>query len=100
VLAIADRVGYEVVELEGGNELSGGVRATVAGRPVEAIVLRPRGGPANPLEDEELHAKFRRNAALTLGEGGAERLLAELDSLQDRPVAEVAAALALGTIRA
>ncbi|HEX3241317.1 MAG TPA: MmgE/PrpD family protein [Solirubrobacterales bacterium] len=99
-LAVADRVIYEVVDFEGGNELSGGVRASVGGRPVEAVVLRPRGGPANPIEDEELHAKFRRNAALALGEAGAERLLTGLDSLQDRPVAEVAAALALNTIDA
>jgi 2-methylcitrate dehydratase PrpD len=100
ILAIAAGVSYEVVEFEGGNDLSGGVRATVAGRPVEATVLRPRGGPANPIEDEELWAKFRRNAAMALGAEAADRLLAQLDSLQGRPVAEVAAALAPNTIAA
>lgn len=95
ILAIADRVSYEVVGFEGGNELSGGVRATVAGRPVEAIVLRPRGGPANPLEDAEIEAKFTRNAALALGAEGAAGLLATMTALERHPVAEAAAALAV-----
>ncbi|MBK5220614.1 MAG: MmgE/PrpD family protein, partial [Thermoleophilia bacterium] len=93
ILAIAAGISYEVVDFEDGNDLSGGVRATVAGRPVEATVLRPRGGPANPIDDEELHAKFRRNAALALGEDGAGQLLEQLTTLEERPVAEVAAML-------
>lgn len=93
ILAIAAGISYEVVDFEDGNDLSGGVRATVAGRPVEATVLRPRGGPANPIDDEELHAKFRRNAALALGEDGAGQLLEQLTTLEERPVAEVAATL-------
>lgn len=94
VLAVADRVAYEVVDFEDGNELSGGVRATVGGRPVEAVVLRPRGGPANPLEDAEIEAKFARNAALALGEDGAASLLATLTALERHPVAAAAAPLA------
>jgi len=41
-----------------------------------------------------MHAKFIRNAEMALGAEQAERLLAQLDSLQDRPVAAVAAAMA------
>ncbi len=81
-LAIAAKVSYEVAEFEGGNDLSGGVRARVGGREVEARVLQPRGGPANPLSDDELHAKFRRNASLALPAERVEALLGVLVGLE------------------
>ena len=93
VLDLAARVSYEVAELEGGNELSGAVRARAAGRELEATVLRPRGGPANPVAPEEIHAKFLRNAGLALPGPEAERLLASLDGLERHDAAEVAALL-------
>lgn len=93
ILELAGRVGYEVVEFEGGSDVSGGIRATVGGREREARVLSPRGTPANPMSEEEVHAKFRRNASLALPAEEAERLLETLAGLERRPVASVAAGL-------
>lgn len=92
-LEIAAKVSYEVAEFDGGNDLSGGVRARVAGRDFEARVLQPRGGPANPLSDEELRAKFRRNASLALPDERADDLLDVLAGLEERSAEEVAARL-------
>lgn len=93
VLDLAARVSYELAGFEGGNELSGGVRARAGGRSFEATVLRPRGGQANPVEPEEIHAKFLRNAGLALPAPAAERLLAVLAGLERHDAAEVGALL-------
>jgi 2-methylcitrate dehydratase PrpD len=93
-LEIATKVTYEVTEFEGGNDLSGGVRVRVRGQDFEARVLQPRGGPANPLSEAELHAKFRRNASLALSGEHAERLLGTLAELDGHTAAEVAAGFA------
>jgi 2-methylcitrate dehydratase PrpD len=92
-LEIAAKVTYEVTEFEAGNDLSGGVRARAGGRQVEARVLQPRGGPANPLSDEALHTKFRRNASLALGEERAEQLLSVLVDLDAYGAADVSGVL-------
>lgn len=93
-LAIAAKVTYEVVEFEGGNDLSGGVRARVGGRDFEARVLQPRGGPDNPLSVEELHAKFLRNVSLALPGERAEQLLGDLADLDENTAADIAAGFA------
>lgn len=93
ILELAAGIAYEVVEFEGGNDISGGVRARVGGRELEARVLSPRGGPANPLSEEELREKFRRNASLALPADEAERLLDVLAALERHAVADVAAGL-------
>jgi 2-methylcitrate dehydratase PrpD len=85
-LEIAARVTYEVAEFEGGNDLSGGVRARVGGRDFEARVLQPRGGPGNPLSEAEIHAKFRGNAGLALPNEEVDRLLDVLSRLNEQAV--------------
>jgi 2-methylcitrate dehydratase PrpD len=94
ILELAAGIGYEVVGFEGGNDISGGVRARVGGRELEARVLSPRGGPANPLSEEELREKFRRNAELALPAGEAEALLDTLAALETHGVADAAGGLA------
>jgi 2-methylcitrate dehydratase PrpD len=90
VLALADRVTYEIVPFDGGNDLSGGIRARTGSGTVERRVVRPRGGPENPMAPDELREKFRRNAALALAEEDAERLLETLDGLEERQVTDAA----------
>ncbi|HEX5608839.1 MAG TPA: MmgE/PrpD family protein [Solirubrobacterales bacterium] len=96
ILELASGVTYEVAEFEGGSEFSGGVRARVGDRELEARVLSPRGGPANPLSEEDLRAKFRGNAGLALPAAEAERLLDALTHLDRHAVADVTAQLAAG----
>jgi 2-methylcitrate dehydratase PrpD len=97
-LEIAAKVSYEVAEFEDGNDLSGGVRVRAGGRELEARVRQPRGGPANPLGDDELFAKFLRNAGLALADGEAERLLAVLSGLEEHSAADVATQLGAATV--
>ena len=78
-----------MAEFEGGNDLSGGVRARVAGQDYEARVMQPRGGPANPLSDDELRAKFVRNASLALPAERVGELLEALVGLDRGSGAEV-----------
>jgi 2-methylcitrate dehydratase PrpD len=94
VLEIARRVSYEIVPFEDGNDLSGGVRVRANGQTMERRVLRPRGGPANPMSVAELHAKFRRNAALALKTDDVEQALEVLTDLERRTSSEVAALFA------
>ncbi|MEX2105975.1 MAG: MmgE/PrpD family protein [Solirubrobacterales bacterium] len=93
ILEIAARVSYEVVDFENGNDLSGGIRARAGGRTFEELVLRPRGGPANPMGADELREKFRRNASLALPAEEVRRLGDALSELDTRSVADVAAGL-------
>jgi 2-methylcitrate dehydratase PrpD len=97
-LKIAAKVTYEVAEFDGGSDLSGGVRVRVCGQDFEARVLQPRGGPANPLSEAELHAKFLRNASLALPNSEAEALLGALAGLERRDAAEIAAGLGHATV--
>lgn len=62
----------------------------------EARVLHNRGGPENPLSDEELEIKFRANAGRALPEGRAERLWGVLRSLGEASTLEEAVALMRG----
>ena len=48
----------------------------------EARVLRNRGGPENPLSDEELEVKFRTNAGRVLAEKSVEELKSALQALE------------------
>jgi 2-methylcitrate dehydratase PrpD len=94
-LEIAAKVSYEVVDFgNGGSELSGGIRARAGGRQLEERVLRPRGGPSNPLGDDEVREKFLRNAHLALSAAEAERLLSVLITLEARSAADISPGLA------
>ena len=62
---------------------------TLSGAELEERVMANRGGPDNPLSEEELKVKFRANASRTLGADDAERLAAAILEAQDRPVAEL-----------
>ena len=68
------------------------------GRVLEETQDAPRGGPEHPLAPEELHAKFRANAARSLPAARIEPLLDALLAL-DRAddVAPIAAALRRAT---
>jgi 2-methylcitrate dehydratase PrpD len=91
VLELAARVSYELVDFgAGGSDVSGGVRARAGGRGYEARVLRPRGTPSNPMSEEEVRAKFLRNAALALPGAEAERLLGVLGELERHTARSVA----------
>jgi 2-methylcitrate dehydratase PrpD len=48
----------------------------------EARISHNRGGPENPLSDEELEAKFHTNAARVLPEQAAEELRIALQDLE------------------
>ena len=53
------------------------------GETCEARVSHNRGGPENPLSDEELETKFHTNATRALSREGAEDLRMALQDLQD-----------------
>ena len=59
-------------------QIAGG---SVFGRAVDDVF----GSPARPMPREQLIAKFRSNAALSLGRGGGERTLAVFGRLEDLP---------------
>jgi 2-methylcitrate dehydratase PrpD len=95
VLELAAKVSYELVDFgAGGGELSGGIRGRAGGEDLAARVLRPRGGPTNPMSEEELRSKFLRNASLALSAEQAERLLGLLAELEAHTATDVAAGLA------
>jgi 2-methylcitrate dehydratase PrpD len=94
VLGLAERVTYEIVPFDGGNDLSGGIRAATRSGTVERRVIRPRGGAEQPMATGELQEKFRRNGALALPEEDVERLLETLDRLEEQNAADVAPFLA------
>ncbi len=62
---------------------------TKAGEELEERVMANRGGPQNPLSEEELKIKFRANASRTLEPADAERLAAAVLEEADRPVSEL-----------
>ena len=65
-----------------------------SGEKREARVSCNRGGPENPLSDEELATKFRTNAGLVLTEGHVEELEKALRSLTDAETVKDAIELA------
>lgn len=68
VLELAKRVRYEVKDYATyPAAFPGGVRITLRdGRTLEADLPHQRGGPENPMSDEEVRDKFRENAGLAL----------------------------------
>ena len=52
------------------------------GRQVEEMFMYPKGDPANPLSDEELEAKFRRNLQGVVDEAETTRLLEVVGALE------------------
>jgi 2-methylcitrate dehydratase PrpD len=68
VLALADKVAYEVKEYPSyPAAFPGGVRIRLkGGRTLEADAPYQLGGPENPMSADEVRAKFRENAALAL----------------------------------
>jgi 2-methylcitrate dehydratase PrpD len=77
VLAVAERVRYEVVPFATFPQaFPGGARITLAdGTALEADLPYQRGGPENPMSTEEVVAKFRANAGLRLDRDAVERLI-------------------------
>ncbi len=90
VLELARRVRYETKEYPTyPGAFPGGVRIALKdGRVLEAELPHQRGGPENPLTDDEVRAKFRENAGLACGEAEVESLehsilhVEELDSVR------------------
>jgi 2-methylcitrate dehydratase PrpD len=90
LLELARRVRYETKEYPTyPAAFPGGVRIVLRdGRVLEAELPHQRGGPENPLSDDEVRAKFRENSLLACGEEYVEALegailrLEELDSVR------------------
>ncbi len=96
LLALAQKVGYVLdPALPYPRRFTGHVRVTLAdGRVLEASQDAPRGGPERPLDDAELRAKFRANAARALPPDQVAAVLDQLAALAAVPdVAAVAANL-------
>lgn len=47
----------------------------------ERVVETPRGSPENPLSDDELEEKFRRQAGTVLNEAAVDRVVALVEDL-------------------
>jgi 2-methylcitrate dehydratase PrpD len=90
VLDLARRVRYETKEYPTyPAAFPGGVRISLKdGRVLDAELPHQRGGPENPLTDDEVRAKFRENAGLACSEAQVEALehsilhLEELDNVR------------------
>jgi 2-methylcitrate dehydratase PrpD len=92
LLELAAKVRYLVKPYGGSvDAFPGGVRIELAnGSALEADVPHQRGGPANPLDDADVRAKFRSNAGLALPPSDVDRLesvLLGLDAVDDLPQA-------------
>ena len=96
ILGVAGKVGYVVDPmLPYPQRFTGHVRVELAnGRVLEETQDAPRGGPAHPLAPEELHEKFRVNAARVLPVAEVDALLERLLTIAEADdVAPIAAAL-------
>ena len=62
---------------------------TQGGEELEERVMANRGGPDNPLSEEEIKVKFRANASRTLAPEEAERLADAILDPRDKPVGEL-----------
>jgi 2-methylcitrate dehydratase PrpD len=84
VLDLARRVRYETKAYETyPAAFPGGVRITMRdGRVLAAELPHQRGGPENPLSEEEVRAKFRENAGLALPDAAVESLESAILSLE------------------
>ena len=94
VLALAQRVKYEIVDFPGGTDMSGGVRVKAGGVVREERILRPRGTYESPVPSADLAVKFKRNAALALGAADVDALCDQLLGLERASIADIAAGLA------
>jgi len=94
VLDVARRVRYRVDEFATtAQAFPGGVRIELRdGRVLSRQLEFQQGAPENPLSPAEVEAKFRANARLALGDGGADELLAAVRSLEEH--VDLSAALA------
>lgn len=94
VLALARKVRYETKEYDSyPAAFPGGVRIrTRSGTVLEADFPYQRGGPENPMDADEVRAKFRGNAGLALSEPSAEALERAVLSLEEQE--DVSAVLA------
>ena len=99
VLRVARLVTYELdATIDYPRQFIGDVEVTLAGgRTLRERQDRPRGGPDAPLTREEIEAKFRGNAALTLPAAQVERVLAAVNGLAGAgSLVDVLSALAVG----
>ena len=96
VLAVADRVRYEVSPFPDGNaDLAGAIAVkTREGVQLTKTTLFPRGGGDSPMSAAELTEKFRRNASLALPPEAVDRLVAAFADLERGGAAPVATLLA------
>jgi len=88
ILGLADRIEHVVEEsLPGPEQFKGVVRVELRdGSRLEETEEHNRGSAANPMTNEEVIGKFRRNVAGVLDEAAAERIVETvlaLDSLED-----------------
>jgi 2-methylcitrate dehydratase PrpD len=84
VLKLAAKVRYEIKDYDTfPRALPGGVRiSTRDGRMLEANLDYQRGGPDNPMTDEQVRDKFRTNASPALAESEVESLEAAIMTLE------------------
>jgi 2-methylcitrate dehydratase PrpD len=84
VLKLAAKVRYEIKDYDTfPRALPGGVRIrTRDGRTLEANLDYQRGGPDNPMTDEQVREKFRTNASLALAQSEVETLEAAIMTLE------------------
>lgn len=98
VLALADRVGWELDPTIREGTIEGGrVRVVLTdGRSFETAARHAFGHPGQPLPPEILARKFRDCAAMAAvppGEAQIDRLLAVVGDLEARPLSDLVAAL-------
>jgi 2-methylcitrate dehydratase PrpD len=96
VLAVTRRVSYELdPAIDYPRHFIGDVRVRLTdGSEIAERQEHPRGGPDDPMTREEVEAKFRGNAALTLDAARVERAVHGLTGLAtQKRVADVAALL-------
>jgi 2-methylcitrate dehydratase PrpD len=94
VLAVAGKVRYETPEYPTYPQaFPGGVRVTLAdGATLERDFPHQKGGPENPMSDDEVREKFRANALLALSEEATDALEQAILSFEQQD--DLAAALA------
>jgi 2-methylcitrate dehydratase PrpD len=101
IRALMKRIKIEIdPELTAQYPLEWGCKLTVAaheGQTLTATALHPRGMPANPLSDVELHEKYRALADVAVGAETAERLAQRVWALPDGDAAELFGVLRIGT---
>ncbi len=85
VIELASRVRYEVKDYETFPEaFPGGVRIVMSDGTIrERELAYQRGGPGNPMSDEDVVAKFRTNAALAVDDATARSVEAAVLGLED-----------------